>query len=77
MSHDLTQNPEFQRAFAAVAYFAGARGAALLEPFAAPSAELEAFCVALSAAEQSERARALSTELERLARRLDARRLGP
>ena len=77
MRHDLTDDSEFQRAFAAVAYFAGTRDAALLAPFATPSSELRAFCASLSAPEQSARAEALSTELERIARRIEARRLGP
>ena len=77
MRHDSTHEPEFQRAFAAVAYFAGVRGEALLAPFTTPSAELRALCLSLSAPEQSARAKALSTELERIARRVEALRLGP
>lgn len=69
-------HPEFQRAYAAIAYFAGVRGEGLHRPFDAPSTELERVVTALSAPEQSARAEALAQELERIVLRLDARRLG-
>jgi hypothetical protein len=77
MRHEPTNHPEFQRAFAAVAYFAGVRAEALLAPFDAPSPELQKLALELGATEQAARAAALAHELERIARRLEARRLGP
>lgn len=68
-------DPEFQRAFAAVSYVCGARGGALGAGFEQPSAALLALASALSAPERSERARALGAELSRLRRLLEARRL--
>lgn len=64
------ESPEFQRAFVAIAYFSGARGDALLEAFAEPSARARELAAALGAEDRGQRARALAAELELVARRL-------
>jgi hypothetical protein len=69
------EEPAFQRAFAAVRFAAGARGEALLTPFAGPCDGALELSRALSSEQRSERAQALSVELKRLVRVLEARRL--
>jgi hypothetical protein len=63
-------NPEFQRTFVAVAYCVGARGEALLAPLAEPSPRARELVAQLAAEDRPQRARALATELEMVARRL-------
>jgi hypothetical protein len=68
-------DPDFQRAFVAVRYVAGTRGAALVSAFAVPceaALELER---AFAAETRTERAQTLAKELAAIARRLEARRL--
>ena len=62
--------PEFQRAFVAAAYCAGARGNALLAPFAEPAPPARKLADELASDNRAQRARALATELEVIARRL-------
>lgn len=62
--------PEFQRAFVAAAYCAGARGDALLAAFAEPAPRARKLANELAAENRAERARALAGELEIIARRL-------
>ncbi|HLV67708.1 MAG TPA: hypothetical protein VKY73_17935 [Polyangiaceae bacterium] len=68
-------DPSFQRAFVAIRYFAGQRGEALLEPLERPVAAARELAAALDAPSREERARALSSELERLKAVLARRRL--
>jgi hypothetical protein len=71
------RSPDFQRAFVAMRYFWGARGAALedaLESAALQPATADTLR-ALHAPERAERARALGVELGRLAAALDQRGL--
>lgn len=71
------RSPDFQRAFLAFRYYLGARGHALAEPLAtvglqaAGADTLHGLCHS----ERGERAKALATELGRLAAELDARGL--
>jgi len=69
------KDADFQRAFAAVRYAAGAREAVPLAPFAEPSDGASELLRALSSEERAERAQALAVELKRIARVLEARRL--
>jgi hypothetical protein len=71
------RSADFQRAFVALRYFFGARGAALgegLEHVGTQTATADVLS-ALSHADRSERARALSAELGRLAAALEQRSL--
>lgn len=71
------KSPDFQRAFVALRYFWGARGATLsegLEGFALAPAAADTLS-GLCHAERQERARALGAELARIAAALDARGL--
>ncbi|MET0790922.1 MAG: hypothetical protein ABW061_05330 [Polyangiaceae bacterium] len=67
--------PEFQRAFAAVSYLAGRRGADLLGPLPAPGEEAQSLVRRLEHPERERRAEVLARELNRLALSLDARKL--
>jgi hypothetical protein len=71
------RSPDFQRTFLAMRYFFGARGAELAEPLGAVGLHPAAAEVSsgLARAERAERARALATELGRLAASLDERGL--
>jgi len=66
---------DFQRAFAAVRYAAGARDGAPLAPFGSLREGTDELVRALSSEVRAERAQALAVELERVARVLEARRL--
>jgi hypothetical protein len=68
------EDPEFQAGFVAASYAAGVRGENLLELFERRSARAETLGRALGNPSKSERARALATELQRLALMLEARR---
>lgn len=68
--------PEFQRAFVAVAYFAGARGETLSAPLVEPSPRALELVARLSVEDRGARARALAAELEIVARRLAKLGLG-
>ncbi len=70
------ESPDFQRAFLAVAYCAGARGEALLTALPEPSSRTRELAAQLSAEDRGQRARALATELEIVARRLAKLGLG-
>ena len=63
-------HPDFQRAYVAVAYLAGVRGEALLEAFEQPSRQARELLTDLGAEDRAQRARALASELQILARRL-------
>jgi hypothetical protein len=71
------RSADFQRAFVALRYFWGARGAALAEGLEQLGTQAAAADVmnALSHADRAERARALSVELGRLATALEQRSL--
>ncbi len=66
---------DFQRAFVAVRYAAGAREAAPLAPFARATEGALELVRTLSSGVRTERAQALAVELKRIARVLEARRL--
>jgi hypothetical protein len=66
---------DFQRAFVAVRYAAGARDATPLAPFARPNDGALELLRTLSSGVRQERAQALAVELKRIARVLEARRL--
>lgn len=66
---------DFQRAFAAVRYAAGARDGVPLAPFASPHEGTVELVRALSSEVRAERAQALAVELKRVVRVLEARRL--
>lgn len=68
-------SPDFQRAFAAVSYLVGRRGAELIAPLAFPGAEVQALARRLEHPERERRADVLARELGRLALSLDARKL--
>ena len=67
-------DPDFQRAFVAVRYAAGTRGAELVSAFALPCEAALQLERAFAAEARSERAQTLANELAGLARRLEARR---
>jgi len=67
-------DPEFQRAFVAVRYAAGTRGAELVSAFAVPSEAALELERAFAAEARSERAQTLANELGAIASRLLARR---
>ena len=64
---------EFQHAFVAMSYFAGSRGAALLEPLPTVLASTRELGVRLAHEDRNERAMALADELAKVVRSLDAR----
>ena len=64
------------RAFVAMSYVLGRRGATLLDGLAEPSATAVVLAERLGHAERDQRARALAPELGALGAALDARRLG-
>lgn len=68
-------DPQFQRGFVTIAYYAGQRGAALVEPLVELVPEARALVDELGRPERADRARALGSALEAMARALDARRL--
>jgi hypothetical protein len=67
-------DPEFQRAFVAVRYAAGTRGAELVSALAGPTEAALELERAFAVAARSERAHTLANELAAIARRLLARR---
>jgi hypothetical protein len=69
------QSPEFQRAFVAMSYLAGRRGAELLEALPSKTEEARALARHLGHPERERRAEFLARELGRLALSLDARKL--
>jgi hypothetical protein len=71
----ITQSPEFQRAFAALSYLAGRRGAELLAPLPSAGEEAQALARRLAHPDRERRAEVLARELGRLALSLDARKL--
>jgi hypothetical protein len=68
-----SEDPMFQRAFVALSYVAGRRGAALLEPLTMPHADARVLAQRLGHAERERRAEVLAHELARVARSLEAR----
>ncbi|MEB2322364.1 MAG: hypothetical protein OZ921_07615 [Sorangiineae bacterium] len=64
-----------ERAFVAVSYLLGRRGAELTEPFASPSLTARALAQALERGEREARVVALAPELARRVSALEARRL--
>ena len=74
-SEGCLEDADFQRAFAAVRYAAGAREPVQLAPFAEPNDGALELLRALSSEARAERAQALAVELKRVARVLEARRL--
>ncbi len=71
----LASDAAFQRAFIAVAYFAGCRDEASLAPFAAAGSEAKELMRGLALGDRKLRAALLGRELERVARGLDSWRL--
>jgi hypothetical protein len=71
-----SESPEFQRAFLAVAYLAGARGEALLKALPAPCSQARELAARLGSGDRAERARRLASELEPIGRRLSSLGLG-
>jgi hypothetical protein len=67
------EDPAFQRAFVALSYFLGQRGAALLDPLPARSREAERLATMLGAPERQHRAESLARELQSVTAELDAR----
>jgi hypothetical protein len=70
MSH--TEQPAFQRAFVAIGYLLEQRGAALLEPLHAPTAEARTLVRHLAHPDRQQRAEALAFELKQIAIELEA-----
>jgi hypothetical protein len=68
-------DPDFQRAYLAVRYFAGVRGPELVQEPPRFHAAARAFATRLRSEQRTERAQALAVELERIVRSLDAQRL--
>jgi hypothetical protein len=68
-------NAEFQRAFVAVSYAAGIRGDKLLSGFEQPTQAARALELELAGNDRERRAQALASELRRIVRLLEARRL--
>jgi hypothetical protein len=69
----LSLHPDFQRAFLALRYFLGARGAELLAPLGSPTAEARAVLARLDHADRARRAEALALEVGQVLRALEAR----
>jgi hypothetical protein len=66
-------SPEFERAFVAMSYRLGRRGAELAAPLAAPSPDAGRLLAGLSHPERDARARLLAAELARVGAALAAR----
>jgi hypothetical protein len=69
----LQLHPEFQRAFLAVRYFLGARGAELAAPLRSPAAEARAMLARLDHPDRARRAETLALEVGQVLRALEAR----
>ena len=67
--------PTFQRAFVALSYVAGRRGAELLAAFTAPHDDTRRFAQRLAHPERERRAEVLARELSRVALAIEARSL--
>ena len=67
------KSSDFQRAFAAVSYFCGRRGAQLLEPLPSPHTDARALVQKFGHSERDRRAEILAHELTRLASALELR----
>jgi len=67
------RSPAFQRAFAAMSYFVGRRGDALLAPLPEPGAEALALVEHLAHPDRAKRAEALAAELTRVYAELERR----
>jgi hypothetical protein len=65
--------PSFQRAFVALSYVAGRRGATLLDAFASVHADTRLLAQRLANPERERRAEVLARELSRVALSLEAR----
>jgi hypothetical protein len=69
----LELHPDFQRAFLAVRYFLGARGAELAAPLRSPAAEARAVLARFDHPDRARRAEALALEVGQVLRALEAR----
>jgi hypothetical protein len=69
----LTLHPEFQRAFLALRYFLGARGAELAAPLGTATPEAESLLARLDHPDKTRRAEALAGEVGQVLRTLEAR----
>jgi hypothetical protein len=69
----LALHPDFQRAFVAMRYFLGARGAELAAPLAAPAPQVRAVLARLEHPDRARRAEALAVEVGQVLRALEAR----
>ena len=67
------RDPAFERAFVAMRYFLGVRGAGLAEPLGAPSRAAEELARALQDEDRSRRAERLASEVGHVARALEGR----
>jgi hypothetical protein len=68
-----SQDPMFQRAFVALNYVVGQRGASLIEALTTPHADARLLAQRLGHPERERRAEVLAHELARIARSLEAR----
>jgi hypothetical protein len=67
------RDPAFERAFVAMRYFLGARGADLAAPLAAPAGAADELALALQDENRVRRAERLANEIGQVARALEGR----
>jgi hypothetical protein len=67
------RDPAFERAFVAMRYFLGARGADLAAPLASPTRAADELALALQDENRTRRAERLANEIGQVARALEGR----